>query len=201
MRSLTRKQMQDADRTMIEHYGVPGIVLMEHAALSMVPFCEDHALILCGAGNNGGDGFALARLLHLKNKHPRVIVYAKHELRGDAKTNRLAAEKLGVPVTDGYSDLSALRELIRTSKQIIDCLFGIGLNRPIEEPLKSVIQTVNEASLPVLSCDIPSGIDADTGETLGCAVRADRIITFHAMKKGLEHFDGVRVADIGISGE
>lgn len=185
---------------MIEHYGVPGIVLMERAALAMLPYCSEDSLILCGAGNNGGDGFALARMLHLMGKSPRVWVFSDRPYSGDAETNRKAAENLGVPMRTYGGDLHAFKEAIGEAKMIVDCIFGIGLNRPITEPIKSAIHAVNQSTLQILSCDIPSGIDADTGETLGVAVIADHTITFHAMKKGLVGFSHVQVADIGILG-
>lgn len=198
MKTISREAMQAADRRMIEVYGVPGLVLMEHAALAMRPYCKDKALILCGPGNNGGDGFALARLLFLQSKNPRILIYSGQSYQGDAEINRQAAENLGIPMQKALGKIDLLEEEIKGANQIIDCLFGIGLDRPIEEPIYSAIAKVNQSGLPILSCDIPSGIDANTGEIRGIAVEADQTITFHAMKKGMLGLDNVKVADIGI---
>lgn len=196
---LSRKEMQEADRRMIEHFGVPGIVLMEHAAIAMVTYCKEDSLILCGSGNNGGDGFALARLLQLKDRKPRVLLFSDRPLRGDAEVNRNAAERLGVSITLFTGDFERLRNELSQATMIVDCIFGIGLNRKIGEPLASAIAMVNESGLPIVSCDIPSGLDADTGEEHGISVHADVTITFHAMKRGLINTPNVEVVDIGIA--
>lgn len=198
METISREDMQAVDRRMIEYYGVPGVVLMEHAALAMRPYCQDKALILCGPGNNGGDGFALARLLYLQEKNPRILIFSKQDYQGDAEINRQAAENLGIPMQRALGKYELLAEELKDAHQVVDCLFGIGLDRPIEDPIYSAIAMVNQSGLPILSCDIPSGLDANTGETRGIMVEADQTICFHALKKGMVGLDNVVVSDIGI---
>lgn len=197
---LTREEMREADRRMIEDVGVPGIVLMEHAALKLKEHCREDALILCGAGNNGGDGLALARLLFLEKKNPRVVLIHKSPLQGDALINYGACVNLGVKISSCYGDLSPLEEELKSSSMVVDCLFGTGLSREISSPYREAIKMVNKSSLFILSADLPSGIDANTGESLGISLRADKIISFHAMKQGLQGCPHVEVVDIGIEG-
>lgn len=201
MKILSRQEMRDADAYTIETIGVPGIVLMERAALALQPHCTHGALILCGGGNNGGDGLALARLLHLEGKAPRVLLLTDRALRGDALTNFRAAQNIGVPIRAIEDDENRLQEELDRAQMVVDCIFGTGLDRPIEGPMRGWIARVNASGLSVLSCDIPSGIDADTGEALGIAVRAQKTVTLHAMKRGLLGIPNVQVADIGIVGE
>lgn len=197
---LTREEMQAADKRMIEEIGLPGIVLMEHAALKLKEYTKENALILCGSGNNGGDGLALARLLYLEHKDPRVLVMANKELKGDAKTNLKAAKNLGVPIQHFYEDLSFLEEALAGASMLVDCLFGTGLTRSIHAPYFQAIERINHSGLYVLSADLPSGIDANTGKTLGISIKADKTISFHAMKKGMTKHPHVYVVDIGIQG-
>lgn len=197
---LTREEMREADRRMIEDVGVPGIVLMEHAALKLKEHCKEDALILCGSGNNGGDGLALARLLFLEKKNPTVILIHRSPLKGDALINYNACVHLGMNIISCYDDLTPLEEELRTSSMVVDCLFGTGLSREIGSPYREAIGMVNASSLFILSADLPSGMDANTGETLGISIRADKTISFHAMKKGLQQLDHVEVVDIGIEG-
>lgn len=198
MKILSRKEMRDADAYTIETIGVPGIVLMERAALALVPHCTHGALILCGGGNNGGDGLALARLLHRDGKAPRVWLLTERPLRGDALTNLRAAKNIGVSIRTSEPDENAWQEELDRARMVVDCIFGTGLDRPIEEPMRGLIAKVNASGLSVLSCDIPSGLDADTGEALGIAIRAHKTVTLHAMKRGLLSLSNVEVADIGI---
>ena len=197
---LTREEMREADRRMIEDVGVPGIVLMEHAALKLKEHCKEDALILCGSGNNGGDGLALARLLLLEKKNPTVVLIHRSPLKGDALINYNACVHLGVKIMTCYDDLSPLGEQLKASSMVVDCLFGTGLSREIGSPYREAIDMVNASSLFILSADLPSGIDANTGETLGVSIRADKTISFHAMKKGLLLLENIEVVDIGIEG-
>ncbi|NLY35957.1 MAG: NAD(P)H-hydrate epimerase [Tissierellia bacterium] len=197
---LSREEMQAADRRMIEEIGVPGIVLMEHAALKLQEHTRENALILCGSGNNGGDGLALARLLHLDNKKPLVLLMASRELKGDALINLKAAINLGVNIRIFYEDFSYITEAIKNASMVVDCLFGTGLTRNIKAPYSRAIERINKSGLYILSADLPSGIDANTGEVLGIAIKASKTISFHAMKKGMTEHPNVFVVDIGIEG-
>lgn len=197
---LTREEMREADRRMIEDVGLPGIVLMEHAAQKLQKDCKEKSLILCGSGNNGGDGLALARLLFLEGKDPTVILMTRRELTGDALINYRVCENLGIKMALCYEDLSLLEEGLTGASMVVDCLFGTGLDREIRSPYKEAIELVNQSGLYVISADLPSGIDCDTGEELGVAIKANKVISFHAMKKGLVQYPHVEVVDIGIVG-
>ena len=196
---LSREEMQKADQEMIE-LGVPGLVLMEHAAIQLKKHVKPGALILCGSGNNGGDGLALARLMELKGENPRVLIQSKRELVGDPLTNLKAAKNLGVKIDFFYDDLSLLKEALSKASMVVDCLFGTGLTREIKSPYYESIRLLNESGLYILSTDLPSGLDANTGETLGIAVKADKTISFHALKKGMLGYPNVEVVDIEIKG-
>lgn len=197
---LTREEMREADRRMIEDVGLPGIVLMEHAAQKLQNYCKDKSLILCGSGNNGGDGLALARLLFLEGKDPTVILMTRRGLTGDALINYRVCENLGIKMVLCYEDLSLLEEGLTGASMVVDCLFGTGLDREIRSPYKEAVELVNQSGCYVISADLPSGIDCDTGEELGVAIQADKVISFHAMKKGLREYPHVEVVNIGIVG-
>lgn len=200
MQILSREEMQAADKRMIEEIGVPGIVLMEHAALQLKKHVRGRALILCGKGHNGGDGLALARLLFLEKKDPLVLIMTKSPLTGDALIHQRIAQNLGIKTALIYEDLTPLQEALREVDTVVDCLFGTGLTRVVEDPYCRAIALVNQSGRYILSADLPSGIDANTGEVLGCAIRPHKTISFHAMKKGMMDHPDVEVVDIGIEG-
>ncbi|MDC1143211.1 NAD(P)H-hydrate epimerase, partial [Planctomycetota bacterium] len=162
-------------------------------------------VIVCGPGNNGGDGFAIARTLH--NRGRDVAVFYAGELSGldvasdDVKLNVSLLRKLDVDIRSSNDGLEAA---LSGTPLIVDALFGTGLTRNIAAPLDAVIRAVNAANAPTLAVDIPSGLDADTGEVLGVCVRALTTVTFVANKpgftlgKGAAHTGQVVVAEIGI---
>ena len=213
---LTAGEMRDIDRATIETLGIPGAVLMERAGLVVahqaVALLNDQAshgkqksvCILCGKGNNGGDGFVVARELHNHGYSVQTLVFAaKSSLQGDAHTNRLVAEKLGIGVT--YQPTTrALSATLSNADLVVDALLGTGFTGPVRGPLATVIARVNAAGAPVLSIDVPSGLHADTGQTSGACVRATATVTIGAYKRGLllhpgrELAGAVTVADIGI---
>lgn len=197
---LSREEMQAADKKMIEEIGVPGLVLMERAALKLKEHTKEKALILCGSGNNGGDGLALGRMLYLEGKEPRLFLMSNKELEGDALSNLKAAKNLGISIEHFYEDFTRLEEALVGASMLVDCLFGTGLTRSIQAPYSQVIEIINKSGLYVLSADLPSGIDANTGKTLGISIKADKTISFHAMKKGMKNHPNVCVVDIGILG-
>jgi NAD(P)H-hydrate epimerase len=208
---LTRAQVRDVDRRAIEHYHVPGIVLMENAARGAADVAWEMVRrmpgalvdVICGGGNNGGDGFAIARHLHNRGAWASVILAADPgKVTGDAQVNAriLQAMKITfVPPED------AERQLKRgNSELLIDALFGTGLQQAPREPAARVIQAMNAKGLPILAVDLPSGLDCDTGEPLGPdCVRATRTVTFVAEKSGFANpasrpYTGeITVADIG----
>ncbi len=210
---FTRQDVRALDAEAIERYGIPGIVLMENAgraladeALRMLPDQPRRAaLILCGPGNNGGDGFVAAR--HLHNAEVDVTVVHFHpadQYAGDARVHLDIIRKMELALLQaGDEPIEALRQAGR-SDLILDCLFGTGLTRRVRHPLDAVIRWINHQSSPILACDIPSGLDCDTGQPLGAAVQANATVTFAGIKKGFassetKRFTGrIVVGNIGV---
>jgi NAD(P)H-hydrate epimerase len=205
---LTRSQLREIDRRSIEQYHIPGVVLMENAARAaaqaacgMLKHPQDaEVLILCGGGNNGGDGLAVAR--HLHNIGVRVnIALATDPAKyaSEALVNWQIVSAMKLPVEQ------ATPKLIQGSKGIliVDAIFGTGLSQTPRDPFGQIATAVNESKKPVLAIDIPSGLDCDTGQSLGACVAATQTITFVAQKTGFffpaaRHFLGtVIVGDIG----
>lgn len=211
MKLLTPVQMQQVDKKAISCYQIPSVLLMEHAAMRIYEYLmleeEEEILILCGPGNNGGDGLALARLIEsLSLKKVEVILLAEpHQLSEDGRTYYAICNALGISITlmDECNKKSVL-EKIKNTKLIVDALFGTGIKRPIEGSYKEVIEAANDSYAQIVSVDIPSGIDGCTGKVQGVAIRADVTITFMAPKIGLFLYPGimytgkVKVVDIGI---
>ena len=208
MLRLTRAQVREVDRRAIEDLHIPGIVLMENAACSASDAARDmlsgdcigQVLILCGGGNNGGDGLAIAR--HLHNRGCRVQILLAVEparYKGDALINWEIARVMKLKVIYATPDV-----MDPDAAMLIDAIFGTGLSKPIEGAARDVIDAINKSGRPVLAIDLPSGLDCDTGEPLGAAcVRATRTVTFVAEKVGFANpaaraYTGeVIVADIG----
>ena len=202
---LTRAQVREIDRLAIEQYHIPGIVLMENAARSvtdeamkMIDPATARVVIVCGNGNNGGDGYAVAR--HLHNAGVEVCtIHIGVDPKGDALTNYNIAR--GMEIKTHYLNAADILTA-HASDLMIDALFGTGLTRPVEGDLKVLIETMNASNLPILAIDIPSGLDCDTGEPLGVCVRAKRTVTFVAEKAGFanpisrEYTGEIIVADI-----
>lgn len=197
---LSRDEVRELDRRAIEGFGVPGVVLMENAGRSAAELLmrlnpeKLPVVILCGPGNNGGDGFVIAR--HLDNHGwPADVWLALDPPKpgGDADIAYQIAEKARL----------VLEWTIEWNGWIIDALFGTGLSRPLSPPYSDLVALVNVSGKPVLAIDIPSGLDCDTGEPLGPTVRAMHTATFVAHKKGLlnpasrEWTGEVHVLDIG----
>jgi ADP-dependent NAD(P)H-hydrate dehydratase / NAD(P)H-hydrate epimerase len=180
--------VRELDRRAIEEAGIAGETLMIRAGeaafrrlQSHWPDCRQPAIV-CGAGNNGGDGYVVALLALRAGLHPQVYAtLAPAELKGDARTMADRALADGVPVTV----LSQTRPDFSDHDLIVDGLLGTGLSGPVRPGQSVLIDTINRAGLPVLALDIPSGLSADTGAELGIAVRADVTVTFVGMKRGL----------------
>jgi len=188
----TAKEMQLIDRVTIEKYGLAGIILMERAGLSVANrikqlFNDEKVLVLCGGGNNGGDGFVIARELYNLGRDVEVFLSAKPAaLKGDAKINYNAAKKFGVKIYPVSKFLSSYSSHSGRGCIIVDALLGTGLSKEIRQPLSDVVNKVNEMSCPVISVDIPSGVSSDTGQIMGSAVKAGDTVTFGLPKRG--HF-------------
>jgi NAD(P)H-hydrate epimerase len=200
-------QQRALDAWAIETHGIAGLELMERAGMGLADACDGFVAdgeiaVVCGSGNNGGDGFVAARLLLERGRDVRVLLLADADkYSGDAKSNleRLASDRVA----------AFAPELLEAAVVVVDALLGTGFSGEPREPLTGAIAAINAArdtnhDLRVVACDVPSGVDASTGEVLGEAVRADLTVTFHAAKPGLliapgkRHAGRVRVIDIGI---
>lgn len=212
----TTTQMKELDRIAIEDRGIPSLWLMEHAAYAVTEKVleitealrintQPRAAIFCGPGNNGGDGIAAARLLMERGVEVRSFLIGKREkMTEDA---RVMEEKLlaaGGRLESFLADDELTIEWLKGCHCMVDALFGVGLKRPITGEFLNAVQLMNKGICPVAACDIPSGIDGDSGEILGGAVHADYTITFTCGKPGLYQNDGkeyagkVEIASIGI---
>jgi hydroxyethylthiazole kinase-like uncharacterized protein yjeF len=206
MRLYTAEEMSRADAR-AQELGIPGGVLMERAGAEMArvaleAFAPSHALVVAGGGNNGGDGFVIARELHRAGAEVAVLP-TKDEYEGDPGTNLEALRALGVRFV-GSGDLEA--ELGRADL-VVDALLGTGFSGEVREREARLIEGINDSAAPVLAVDVPSGVDGATGEVLGAAVLADLTVCAHAVKVGCvvspgrEHAGEVVAVEIGIPPE
>ena len=205
---LTRAQVRDVDRRAIEEFGVPGVVLMENAGRGAADVLLDLGVkgpvsICCGKGNNGGDGFVMARHLDNHGIPVRVLLFTQPEqLTGDAAINFHIIQRSGIAVLV-EPDLPTVTRELHTAAWVVDALFGTGLAGPVRPPLDRVIAAINASGQPVLAVDIPSGLDCDMGLALGETVRATHTTTFVAAKVGFANpaagqwLGQVHVVDIG----
>lgn len=209
METITRAAMREADRRAIQDFGIPGLLLMENAAVAVVReiWGAESFTVLCAPGNNGGDGLAVARHLLILGRRVEVFLIGDPE-RGSAdfRTNRDILERVAPGRTRGLDEgnIGALERSAARSQVCVDALFGTGLTRSIGGLHRRAVEAVNASASHIVAVDLPSGIDADTGEVLGVAVRASRTITFHRMKRGLllapQYAGAVTVVPIGIPG-
>jgi NAD(P)H-hydrate epimerase len=208
---LTRDEVRDVDRRAIEEYGLPGIVLMENAGRGCADLIDDGPVVICcGKGNNGGDGYVIAR--HLENRGIAVEIISicpVSELKGDARINADVAVKAGFRITVASEprEWESLGERLRRAKWVVDALLGTGFTGSLREPYQAAIRTVNsssESGRKVLAVDVPSGLDVDSGLPASECIKADVTATFVAMKPGFlqesaKPFLGeVKVAQIGV---
>jgi NAD(P)H-hydrate epimerase len=193
---------------------VPSLVLMENAGRGVADVVEEkvgsgsrerRVVVVCGGGNNGGDGFVVAR--HLLTRGLLVDVHLAADaasLKGDALLNHEALVGLGASIQQVGTGLAALRAGLEGAAIVVDALFGTGLDRPIVGLYAECIDLLQQAKRPVIAVDVPSGMDADTGEAMGVAVRASCTVTFALHKLGLLTPSGaelageVRLADLGV---
>jgi hydroxyethylthiazole kinase-like uncharacterized protein yjeF len=197
---LTTTEMAEADRLAIAR-GVPGIALMERAGAAVAECVMlqhprgSRVAVVAGSGNNGGDGFVVARLLAERGYRVRVLRLGAGTLRGDAA----AAAQRWAGATD-----AATPEQLADADAIIDALFGAGLDRPVEGAARAIIEAMNAAPCPVYAVDLPSGVNGTTGAEMGAAVIANETVTFfrqkpgHLLLPGRLHCGRIHVADIGI---
>ena len=212
---LTSTQMADLDRQTIEQVGIPGMVLMENAADGCARAIVDRwpdqvgrgVVVAAGPGNNGGDGHVIARKLANRGIPVKVLLLADPgRVKGDARTNLDLLPSFGVEVVQlaNSEAVAAARTHLAHCGLVVDALFGTGLERPLRGRFADMVGGINATGKPVMAVDIPSGVNASTGEVLGCAVAADLSVTFCRPKRGHFLFPGaaccgdVEVVDIGV---
>jgi NAD(P)H-hydrate epimerase len=215
---MSREEIRAVDRWAINEVGIPGVVLMENAGSScaelikeeLAGVAEAKVCIFCGTGNNGGDGYVIAR--HLLNSGFKVVVVIcgeRDKIKGDAKINLEILERLGQPTKklklEGGDIGGMVESFAGGADMIVDGLFGTGLSGQLGKDYQELIEGINAQNCAVLSVDIPSGLDCDTGEPLGAAVRASYTVTFVAVKKGFaagmraaQYTGEIFIASIGV---
>lgn len=216
VRPLTRAEVRSIDARAATELGLPTLVLMENAGRGAAAWLRDQGVgpgsrvsIVCGPGNNGGDGGVVARHLDAWEVAVRVIWFARSDqLRGDAAVQRDILARAGIDQTfwedEGADTCNRLERAIADSDWVVDGLLGTGLTRPVEGTLHAAITALNRSGRPILALDLPSGLEADGGQPLGVAVRARATVTFVAPKVGFSApgaaaFTGeVIVVEIGV---
>ena len=215
--SCSREQIRQLDRRAMEEYGIPGVVLMENAGRGAADAAcamlgnpaKKRVVIFCGKGNNGGDGCVIARCLYNGGARVDIVLtcpVAEIEPESDAGINLAIVRNMGLHpiVADSEAGRTSAAGLAKQADLIVDALLGTGLSGEVREPHRSLIRLINAHDKPVLSVDIPSGIDANTGRVLRAAVRAARTGTFVLRKNGFDlaegpaHVGEVTVVDIGV---
>lgn len=192
---ITAEQMRHYDSYTINQIGIPSLVLMERAALAVrdeilnaFPLYLDHVVVVAGSGNNGGDGLDVARLLHIAGVKVTILNVGNP---AHASEEHQVQEKIchyyRIPET---TDLTVLKQ----ATLIIDAMFGIGIDRQVTGAYAAAIDAINQSDALVVAVDMPSGINTDTGEIMGTAVKADATVTFAFNKVGLTKADGAKYA-------
>ncbi len=199
---------------MIQQASVPGLVLMENAGrgaaeaiLNHFKGCADDILVVCGVGNNGGDGFVVARqLVSVGRKVQVVALGSADQIKGDAK--HMANAWIGIGGLTQWvgesKDLVHLRSALAQSRLVVDAIFGTGLSKPLMDVHLEAVELINESRIPCCALDIPSGLDSDTGGVLGNAIRAELTVTFAYPKIGQfstmasDHVGKLQTTSLGI---
>jgi NAD(P)H-hydrate epimerase len=197
---MTRDEVRAFDSWAINEVGIPGVVLMENAGRSCAELIKEKlaeivspkVCIFCGTGNNGGDGYVIAR--HLLNGGFGVTVVLcgeRSKVKGDAKINLDILERMGEPIEElglEEGDIGGrVKDFAAGADMVVDGLFGTGLKGELGDEYKELIEGMNALGRPILAVDIPSGLDCDSGQPLGSAIKASYTVTFVAVKKGFIH--------------
>ena len=210
MRIALGSQMREMDRITIEEYGIPGVVLMENASWAVADKCAkrlkscggNKAVFVCGTGNNGGDGFAAARILKIRGFECVIFLAGNPEkIKGDALINYNAAVNMEIPI---INDISQAEKLLSETDLIVDAIFGTGFSGEPRKASAQVIDKINNSGKYVISVDIASGVDSETGHASDICVQADETVSFCMAKLGNILYPGaekcgrLNVADISI---
>jgi len=215
MKVVTASQMRDLDRRATEEFGIPSLLLMENAGLQAVLEMErsfprlltGRVAVVCGKGNNGGDGLVVARHLFDRGTAVEVFLLAKQgDVKGDARTNLEIIRRLGVPIRGitTRQDIQASGERISRADLIVDALLGTGTAGGAKGLVAEAIDLLNRAGRPIVALDIPSGVSSDEGELPGPSINATLTITFGLAKRGVilfpaaSHAGRVAIVDIGL---
>jgi NAD(P)H-hydrate epimerase len=208
MTRLTRAQVREIDRQSSEEYHIPEVVLMENAARAAADAacdmldgeCTGTILILCGGGNNGGDGLAVARHLHNQGADVSLaLTIDPAKYKGAALTNWQIVSAMNI----SWEPANPAKIAGTSAILLVDAIFGTGLTEPPREPFGEIVKAIEASRVPVLAIDVPSGLDCDTGLPLGACIKATRTVTFVAEKIGFgnpiahEYLGEVIVGSIG----
>jgi NAD(P)H-hydrate epimerase len=215
---MSRDEVRAFDNWAINTLGMQGVVLMENAGRSCAELIAEKlagrvtptVCIFCGTGNNGGDGYVIAR--HLSNSGFRVttvICGDRSKIKGNAKANLDILDRLGQPIQQLRLDQDnvpgQVEALASDADMIVDALFGTGLSGQLDGKYRQLIESINSRRCPIVAVDIPSGLDCDTGQPLGAAIKATYTVTFVAVKKGFavtssagDYTGQVFIASIGV---
>ena len=213
MKTVTVKQIQKLDDLAINKYGMPSIALMENAGCKVAEHVikllknntNARVCVVCGTGNNAGDGFVAAR--HLINAGIHIDIYMIGEaanLKNDAALNYNILRRLTYPISPVKKVDAGFHKSIVNADLLIDAIFGVGLNREIKDPFYSVIAAMNQSKKKIIAVDTPSGLDCTTGKIYGICIKARQTVTFSFVKTGHMRLHGPKqagrivVADIGI---
>lgn len=215
MKVATSEQMRKLDRCATDMFGIPSIVLMENAALAVVDVIADRypsadrVALFCGTGQNGGDGFAIARHLLNRGVTPQIFVVGDAPaIKGDARTNLEICQRMNLPVWRVGDEGELDEALARTMNcdLIVDAVFGTGLSRAVTGTLADLFEALSLLRLPIVAVDVPSGIDASSHRVAGAAVHADITVSFalpkiaHIFSPAADYCGEVIVADVSIPG-
>jgi NAD(P)H-hydrate epimerase len=212
---VTASEMQEMDRRTIEDFGIPGMVLMENAGRGAIRFLFERFAdienkrvgVIAGRGNNGGDGYVMARYLKQKGGHVRVYLLATADrVRGDAAANLKFLGPLDIPLIEipDEASFSKYRSEMAGLEVWIDAIFGTGLKSDVKGYFKTVIDFINGLNKPVFAVDVPSGLNSDTGQAGGACIRANATATFafaktgHVIHPGPQYTGALNIVDIGI---
>jgi NAD(P)H-hydrate epimerase len=206
---LSRAESRKLDQRAISELGIPGILLMENAARGCVDVLSELGIrgtvcVCCGVGNNGGDGFAMARRLDLLGYAVRVFVIGDpRRLAGDAAINFRILGHTDIPIFDSSFDKMQFAAFLENADWIVDALLGTGFQGPLRPPMNEAIELINQMPAKRLAVDLPSGLDCDTGIPVSPTVQADHTCTFVAEKLGFQnpaaraYLGKVHIVDIG----